>query len=313
MKEIIHLKPVLKETVWGGKRLEEYGLTLPSEHVGESWAISTHPNGDDEIVGGTFNGLHLSQLWEEHRELFGNVEGKCFPLLTKIIDAQQDLSIQVHPDDEYAGTHENGSLGKMECWYILDCASDASIVIGHNAKNHEEVKSMIEGQHWKEFIREIPIKKGDFFQIEPGTVHAIKGGTLILETQQNSDITYRVYDYDRISNGKLRELHVQQSIDVITAPYEEHAPERDASATQNQNMENLVSCSRYNVWHMNISGEQHINQDQPFMLVSIVEGEGTVDGEKVSKGASFILPYGYGEADFKGEMECIISSVHKIQ
>lgn len=310
MREIINLKPVLKETVWGGKRLEEYGLSLPSDHVGESWAISTHPNGDDEIVGGIFNGLHLSQLWKDHRELFGNIEGECFPLLTKIIDAEQDLSIQVHPDDAYAKVHEHGSLGKMECWYVLDCAPDASIVIGHNAKTREEVKYMIEERKWKDFIREIPIKKGDFFQIEPGTVHAIKGGTLILETQQNSDVTYRVYDYDRLSNGKLRDLHVQQSIDVITAPYEAHDTVKDISATQNVNMENLVSCSRYNVWHMNVSGTEEILQDQPFMMVSIVNGEGTVDGMKVFKGKSFILPYGYGKVVFEGEMEAIISSVH---
>lgn len=309
MKEIIYLNPVLKETIWGGSRIKEFGMEIPSDHTGECWAISAHPNGDGVIHGGTYDGMHLSELWANHRELFGNAQGEVFPLLTKIIDAQADLSIQVHPNDEYAKEHENGSLGKTECWYILDCEPGTTIVIGHNAKDHEEVKSMIEGKCWSEFIREVPVKKGDFFQIDPGTVHAIKGGTLILETQQNSDITYRVYDYDRLSDGKLRELHVQQSIDVIEAPFTNQEPPKNAAATKNANMENMVSCGYYNVWRMNIDGTETIEQDQPFMLVSIVDGEGTVNGEKVTKGMNFILPYEYGTVELAGKMECIFSSI----
>lgn len=139
------------------------------------------------------------RIVEKHPEVFGNVDSDRFPLLIKIIDAKDDLSIQVHPDDDYAKVHENGSLGKTECWYILDCKENATIVIGHNAWTKRGIKPMIHEGKWSEFIREIPIKKGDFLQIDPGTVHAIKGGTLILETQQNSDITYRVYDYGRLS------------------------------------------------------------------------------------------------------------------
>ena len=141
-----------------------------------------------------------------------------FPLLIKIIDAKDDLSIQVHPDDDYAKVHENGSLGKTECWYILDCKKKCDDRYRTQFKDKEELSRMIHEGKWSEFIREIPIKKGDFLQIDPGTVHAIKGGTLILETQQNSDITYRVYDYGRLSNGKPRELHIDKSIDVITVP-----------------------------------------------------------------------------------------------
>ena len=124
-------------------------------------------------------------------------------MLVKIIDARNDLKhtrfIRIMPTP---GSMKNGSLGKTECWYILDCDPDATIVIGHHAGNKDEVKQMIEEKRWKEFIREIPVSKGDFFQINPGCVHAIKGGTLVLETQQSSDITYRVYDYDRLSGGK---------------------------------------------------------------------------------------------------------------
>lgn len=199
----IFLEPIEKKLIWGT----------------EQWVISAHKNGDCNILGDKHT---LSSLWKNHPEYFGRTDSfGVFPLLTKIIDAHDDLSIQVHPDDDYAFKNENGSLGKTECWYILDAKPDATIVIGHNAKSTEEVKSMISNHQWSDFIREIPVKKGDFLFIEPGTVHAIKGGTLILETQQSSDITYRVYDYDRLQNGKLRQLHVKQSIDVITAPYVE--------------------------------------------------------------------------------------------
>ncbi len=125
-------------------------------------------------------------------------------MLIKIIDANDDLSIQVQPDDKYAKENENGSLGKTESWYVLDCKEDSTIIIGHNKKDKPELESMINTHRWNEFIQEISIKKGDFFQINPGSLHAIKGGTMILETQQNSDITYRAYDYDRLQDGKPR-------------------------------------------------------------------------------------------------------------
>lgn len=307
--EIIFLNPVLKETVWGGRRLAEFGYKLPDGHTGECWAVSAHPNGDCTIASGTYAGMHLSRLWEEHRELFGNASGPRFPLLTKIIDAAADLSIQVHPDDAYAQAHENGSAGKTECWYILDAKPGATIIIGHNAGNHEEVKQMIEQKRWTEFIREIPVHKGDFFLIEPGTVHAIKGGTLLLETQQNSDITYRVYDYDRLSSGKPRELHIQQSIDVIKAPFVSAEPPKNPQKTRNKNMHELVSCRFFSVWTLDVSGRAEIEQDQKFMIVSVVEGSGKIDDTAVEKGRHFIIPSGYGNAVLSGNMRLVISSI----
>lgn len=308
-KEIFFLNPVLKETIWGGTRLAEFGCTLPGSHIGECWAISAHPKGDGTVASGTYAGMHLSQLWSEHRELFGNEPGDRFPLLTKIIDAAADLSIQVHPDDAYAQTHENGSLGKTECWYILDAKPGTTIVIGHNAENHEKVKEMIEQKRWKEFIREVPVHKGDFFYIEPGTVHAIKGGTLLLETQQNSDITYRVYDYDRLSDGKPRELHVQQSIDVIKAPFIAEEPPKNNRKTCNTNMCELVGCTFFSVWTLDVKDEAEITQDQKFMLVSVTDGSGEVNGISIRKGMHFILPFEYGTADFKGRLSLVISAV----
>ena len=138
------MKPEFKEMIWGGSRLgTDFGYDIPGDDTGECWGISAHPNGDDYVVAEGFEGKKLSQLWDEDRYLFGNLEGDRFPLLIKIIDAKDNLSIQVHPDDEYAAKNENGSFGKMECWYIIDCPENAELIVGHNAKTREELKEMI--------------------------------------------------------------------------------------------------------------------------------------------------------------------------
>ncbi len=306
---IIKLKPVFKQMIWGGNRLKhDFGYYIDMDNVGECWGISAHENGDCVVAKGKYAGVHLSRLYREHRELFGNIDEDRFPLLTKIIDAESDLSIQVHPDDDYAMINENGASGKTECWYILDAKDDATIIIGHNASSHDEVEKMINEKRWNEFIREIPVKKGDFFHITPGTVHAIKGGTLILETQQSSDITYRVYDYDRLSDGKPRQLHVKQSIDVIKAPYVYEEPEKNESVTINRNMKQLVSCDYFSVWKFDVDGSEELIMDQAFMLASVVEGSGSIDGEPLKKGDHFIIPCGYGKAVFDGKLSLIISA-----
>ncbi|TPB32722.1 mannose-6-phosphate isomerase, partial [Burkholderia pseudomallei] len=152
-------------------------------------------------------------LWSNHKELFGNMPGDKFPLLTKILDANDNLSVQVHPDNEYAKENENGELGKTECWYIIDCDDDAEMIFGHNAKSKEELEYMISNNKWSDLLKRVKVNKGDFFYVPSGTIHALCKGTLVLETQQNSDTTYRVYDYDRVdSNGNKRELHVDKSI-----------------------------------------------------------------------------------------------------
>lgn len=310
MKELLFLEPVFKETIWGGDRLRtDYGYDIPSDHTGECWAISAHPNGDGVIANGTYKGEKLSTLWKEHRELFGNLEGDQFPLLIKIIDAKADLSIQVHPDDEYARVHENGSLGKTECWYILDCDPGAEIVVGHNAKDHAEVEEMIRGGRWDDFIRVIPIHKGDFFQITPGTVHAIKTGTLILETQQSSDITYRVYDYDRLQDGKPRQLHVEQSIDVITAPFKEEKTSSETVRVGDADVTRLVTCQFYVVDKIELNGKVTLPGGRPFVNVSILSGSGCINGTPVKKGDHLIIPAGYGDYTLEGDMFIISSGV----
>ena len=158
IKEPIFLEPVFKEMIWGGNRMREaFGFEIPGEDTGEAWVVSAHEQGDCRIRNGRFQGKTLGWLWKKHRELFGNLPGEVFPLLVKIIDAKTDLSIQVHPDTAYARIHENGALGKTECWYILDCDADADIVIGHNARNRAELRSMIEEKRFLDLIKIRPI------------------------------------------------------------------------------------------------------------------------------------------------------------
>ena len=310
-RPILFLNPVFKEMIWGGNQLaEKFGYEIPSDKTGECWAVSAHPNGDCTVREGEYAGRKLSELFKEEPELFGNLPLDRFPLLIKIIDAKADLSIQVHPDDAYAKVHENGSLGKTECWYILDCPEDATLVVGHNAGSREELKEMIDQKRWSELIREVPVKKGDFIQINPGTVHAIKGGLMILETQQNSDITYRVYDYDRLSDGKPRELHVQQSIDVITvpAPSAEDSVSHAADLPANT-MNELIACDYYKVYKLTVTEPVSFEQEHPFLIMSVIEGEGLVNGQMIRKGDHFILPSGFGKVDLQGDMTLIASSV----
>lgn len=308
---ILYLNPVFKQMIWGGERLgKDWPYEIPGNDTGECWAVSAHPNGDCTVREGVYKGKTLSKLWTEHPEFFGNIDSDRFPLLVKIIDAKADLSIQVHPDDAYAKVNENGSLGKTECWYVLDCDEDASLVIGHNAKSKEELTDMIHNGRWGELIREIPVKKGDFIQIDPGTVHAIKGGLMILETQQNSDITYRVYDYGRLTDGKPRQLHIDQSIDVITVPAKpvEESIMKVGDLPANQ-MNLLIACDYYKVWKLDVTEPISFPQEHPFLIVSVIEGDGLINGQMIGKGDHFILPNGYGLVALQGNLQLILSTV----
>jgi len=316
MCEPIFLKPIFHNKLWGGRRLEKnYGYDIPDGPVGECWAISAHPNGDCEVVGGKWDGWHLSELWAQHRELFGNMEGDEFPLLIKIIDALDDLSIQVHPDDAYAYEHENGSLGKRECWYILDAHEGAHIIVGQNAANREEFKKLADEGHWHELANELPVKPGDFFQVNPGTLHAILGATLVLETQQSSDVTYRVYDFDRRQpDGSLRTLHMAQALDVID--FDAKAPkDGTVTAPEIDGITHLVETPNYAVDHIVVRPGETVTYDQawPFLNVSVVKGSGSMDVAgthyDLPLGVHFVMPSGSGELVFTGEMELIVSHV----
>ena len=306
MKELLFFEPVFKTMIWGGNKMRDmFGYEIPGENTGECWAISAHQNGDCVLKNGEFAGKTLSWLWDNKKELFGNYDSDRFPLLLKVIDAKTDLSIQVHPDDEYAKEKENGSLGKTECWYILDCEENSSLVVGHNAKTKEELISMIDEKRFKELISEVPIKKGDFIQINPGTVHAIKGGVVILETQQNSDITYRVYDYDRLDNGKLRPLHLEKSKDVIKVP---QSGKKIIHTSETESIEELISCKYYSLCKLNVKGEISLEFKDPFRIVSCIEGDGFAGELSIKKGDHFIIPNGFGKISFRGDMVLVSSA-----
>ena len=303
--KILKMKPIFQEKIWGGNRLHTiFNYDIPSDATGECWAISGHAGGDCPIEG---CGKTLGQLWREQPELFGNLPGETFPLLIKIIDAKNDLSIQVHPDDAYAKVHENGSLGKTECWYVLDCDEGATIIVGHNAASKEEMAEMVAENRLNDLLREIPIHKGDFFQIEPGCLHAIKGGTLILETQQSSDVTYRFYDYGRLEGGKPRTLHIQQSLAVTTAPFVPQVTEPAVFAQGDAKITHLVSCRYYSVYRAELKGTAVWNWDQPFVNISILSGSGKLNGMPVQKGDHLLLTANFGEMIAEGELEFIYS------
>lgn len=311
MESIIELVPVFKEKIWGGRKLEtEFGYEIPAGPVGECWAISAHPAGDDEIASGEYAGKTLSWLWDEHRELFGNCEGDRFPLLVKIIDAKDDLSIQAHPDDDYAAEHENGSLGKKECWYVLSAEPGQTIVVGQRAHSREEFAQMVEEGRWSELLNEIPIKAGDFFQIDPGTVHAIKGGTVILESQQSSDVTYRVYDYDRKQDdGTLRPLHMQQALDVIDfdcAPLTSGEVELAGPVTTLEQNE-CYTVDLVRVGEDGCPAELAVETPNPFTCISVIEGEGVVNGREAKKGTHLLALSACDTLELSGTMQVVLS------
>lgn len=311
IRELLFLNPVCTHNIWGGSRLRDlFGYPVEGDDLGECWGISAHPEGDGTVRSGRYEGKKLSWLWTEHQELFGNLPYDRYPLLTKIIDAQDDLSIQVHPDDAYAQVHENGSLGKTECWFICDCPENATLVIGHNAATRQELEEMVKEGRWAELIREIPIHKGDFIQIDPGTVHAIKAGSLILETQQNSAITYRLYDYGRLQNGKSRELHIDKSLDVITVPAKSAAEcVKSVGGLPENALNRIYTCGKYTIFKLDINQDATFKQNYPFLAASVLEGQGSVDGAEVRMGDHFIIPNGYGKVEMKGKMSLILSTV----
>lgn len=309
-KTILRLSPVFQEKIWGGNRLNAvFGYPIPSQTTGECWAISGHSSGDCPIRNPEFAGETVGSLWQKRPELFGNLPGDSFPLLVKLIDAKEDLSIQVHPDDAYANLHENGARGKTECWYVVDCDPGATIVIGHNAKTREEMETMIAENRWNELLRQVPIHKGDFFQIEPGCLHAIKGGTLILETQQSSDVTYRFYDYGRLQNGKPRPLHLRQSLDVTTVPFAQNTPARQVWQQDGAEVTKLVTCRYYTVCRVELQGNAKFHWDQPFVNISVLSGQGTMDGQPVQKGDHMIVCADYGDMDITGDLEFFYSHI----
>lgn len=316
--KLLFLEPVFVEKIWGGRKLAtEFGYDLPQGRVGECWAISAHPHGDCRVADGPYAGRTLSELWRDHRELFGNAPGDRFPLLVKILDASDNLSVQVHPGDAYAAAHEGGSLGKRECWYVLDANAGAHIIVGQHARDRAEFLRMVHAGAWEDLLNEIPVHTGDFFAVEPGTVHAILAGTLILETQQSSDVTYRVYDFDRVDDsGQSRELHIEQSADVVD--YAAEPPvSGELTAPEVDGITHMLHNESFDVLRVRVREGAPVDLEQrwDYLCVSVVAGAGAlvVDGAvcDLAKGDHFIALAGAGTLRFIGEMELVCSYVSR--
>lgn len=311
MSEPLFLDSVMQEKIWGGEKLEKYfGLSILSRKTGEYWGISGHNNGPSIVSNGKYKGKSLSQLFEEEPWLFGDPKDKVFPLLTKILDANEWLSVQVHPYDNYSLKNES-ELGKTECWYILDAEPGSEIILGHNIKDKNSLKTYIANKEWNKLFNKIPVKKGDFFYIPSGTIHAIGPGLLILETQQSSDTTYRVYDFDRLNEeGKKRELHIDKAIDVISvdAPvsYNTHV-----QAVDNICMTTFVSNDFFTVEKWEINGYVDLKKETSYKLFTVIDGEGEIIVDNMSypliKGKNFILPSDVISWSFDGDFSVIVS------
>ncbi|PFJ16911.1 mannose-6-phosphate isomerase, class I [Bacillus cereus] len=317
LKEPIFLQPIFKERIWGGTALQnKFGYQVPSDHTGECWGISAHQNGQSIVREGIYKGMGLGNLYKEHPSLFGYPKPEAFPLLTKILDANKDLSVQVHPDDTYANVYENGELGKTECWYIIDCKDDAEIIFGHNANTKEEFVRMIEEKDWNKLLRREKIKPGDFFYVPSGTIHALCEGTLVLETQQSSDTTYRVYDYDRVDkNGNKRELHLQKAIDVTMVPHKKVIRDPKIEKLQGITVTTFVEETYFSVYKWDVKGEVELQQDKNYLLLSVIDGEAELFKDDksyfLSKGENFILPSNFGTFEIKGNITIIVSNSNK--
>lgn len=309
MDEIIFFEPIFKERIWGGNNLKtSYGYNIESNYTGECWAVSAHGNGETIVRGGLFSGIKLSELWNNYPELFAVDTNRNFPLLIKILDAKTDLSVQVHPSDEYAKKVEN-DLGKAECWYVLDAGPNAKIVYGLNIHSKAEFKYLVAEHDWDKLLNTIPVKAGDFFDLSPGTVHALGAGTLALEIQQSSDTTYRIYDYDRKdAEGNLRELHLDKALDVIDV----NAAPKHIGESKKINANTLYTLLTENdyfqVAKLEINGESELKLSVPYLLISVIDGYGTINNQQVKKGDHLLIPNQIRNLVVDGYLKLILSN-----
>lgn len=315
--EPLFLQPVFQERIWGGQKLRtEFGYNIPHAQTGEAWVISAHPNGPSIITNGPLAGKTLADAWNNHGELFNkdSSNDEDYPLLVKILAANADLSVQVHPDDAFAREVEGVPYGKTECWYVLSADEGAELVLGHNATSQEELTNMVNQQKWEKFLRHKKVKAGDFVYVPSGTIHAIGKGIVILETQQSSDITYRVYDYDRTDdNGNKRELHLARSIEVTTVPHQDLEIKQSETTVADLTIRKLVETEYFTVYHWCLDGEASLKQEHHFLQVSVINGDAeiTIAGKifPIQKGDHFVLPYEVKEYQITGAAQFIVSHV----
>lgn len=319
--EPMKLKPAVKDYIWGGTRLrEEYGVDAPLDRLAEAWVLSCHPQGENVVANGRYQGMTLAEaIRDMGPECLGSRAQRFdyFPILIKLIDAKENLSVQVHPDDAYARRVEH-EFGKTEAWYILDAQEGAELIYGFQKKiSQEEFRRRIADQTLLEVVNRVPVKKGDLFFIEAGTLHAIGKGILLAEIQQNSNTTYRVYDYGRIgADGKPRELHVDKAVEVTHCAPPAHSgrPQGEPQHFDGYTKTLLVSCELFTSHRLEISTQAMLAVDEAsFVSLLALEGEGTLTacGQMLpfQKGESVFLPAGSGEYRLSGAMTVLETRV----
>lgn len=286
------LKPVIKDYLWGGTRLkEEYGFETDKEIAAEGWMLASHKDGTNTVLNGELKG----KSFDEALKLWGSKD-EAFPLLIKLIDAKDKLSVQVHPEDEYAYRVE-GEAGKTEMWYIVDCDEGTQLIYGFkNEIDKDEFEKRIKDNTLDEVMNYVPVKKGDVFFIAAGTLHAIGKGILIAEIQQNSNTTYRVSDYGRLgADGKPRELHIEKALEVTktekpTIPYGNVGEITEHSFGK---VRELAECEYFKVKSIDLDGGFGINSPQ-FVSLLVLDGEVSIKYEEglieAKKGDSIYIP-----------------------
>ena len=311
--EPIFMNPVFKDYIWGGKNLKEkLNKNTPYEKTAESWEISTNSNGKTVIINGEFKGKTLHELFEnkdKREEIFGTKTKNMdrFPILVKYIDAKDNLSVQVHPDNEYAAKVEH-DIGKTEMWYIMDCKENAKLICGVRSNiSKNDIKKYIENGKIEDILNYINVKKGDVIYIPSGTVHAIMNGILLCEIQQNSDLTYRVYDWGRVGkDGKPRELHTKKAIDVIDTT----KTPKCVGIQMDEGENNIINGDFFKTNKIVINGVYNGKTDgESFYIINVVDGKGKIltnnKEYKLNIGDSFIIPATIGSYTIEGKMHVL--------
>jgi mannose-6-phosphate isomerase len=314
----LQFQPEMKERVWGGRALEQFGFTLPAGNIGEGWMIGDHPNGTTKVMNGELAGLGLDEVRTQYGHVLFGTKGFSekngrFPLLIKLLDCEDDLSVQVHPNDYYKNLAP-GELGKTEMWYILAAKPGAKIIYGMNdGVTRESLAEAIAENRIMDCLQEVSAEAGDSFYIPAGTVHALGAGVLVAEIQQNSDTTYRLYDYNRSGlDGKPRELHIEDSLNVIA--YEGSGSTRMKTNISETGKWLALAESPFFTVEKGIVGSskwQLITTPESFAILVIAEGSGALewaDGSlQVKPGDCFLLPANLGEYALEGHVTVIRS------
>ena len=282
------LIPALKDYVWGGNRLKTLYGREGGDKVAESWEVSVHPDGPSGIAGGGT----LAEYLAARPEAAGAAGG--LPVLIKYIDAAQNLSVQVHPDDAFA-RREEGDNGKTEMWYVIGAEEGAGIYCGFRKDTDKDsFLAKVQDGSVQELLNFIPVKAGDCFLIEAGTVHAIGAGCLICEVQQSSNVTYRVYDYGRLVNGKPRQLHLDKAMRVInfSAFRDRTGSGKKEPAGEGCALRHLTQCRYFRCRELTLGGTFAERNDGSFTAIDFLSGEGEINGERFRAGDSFFIPRG---------------------